>query len=368
VTIDTRDRREVIEDLRRQGSEAVPQFILPPIEVVPEATRNDAPGVMPLSGMANVLTVACNQNGQYLTYTTDARGFFNPAGIWHLDNIDIAAVGNAGTLGYCVPPEKNFAALIRSRYPATINLGMTGEGPLHVLGVLKEYVAPLKPKVVLWFYSEGNSLTELRYEKGDSALQRYLNDKDFSQQLLGRQAEIDAAVRWYLTRQNALELAEEKRRQAKAIPLSARLVAFARLSEVRQQIGMIYGATTPQSESVPVSEQNELNSEISLLREVFTSANNYVTGWGGKLWLVYLPGQGRYFGNPEPGIAKREQVLGFVSTLGIPIVDIDPAIRAHGDPASLYPFRQPGHLNEAGHRLISQVVINALSENATLLR
>jgi hypothetical protein len=366
VTVDTRDRQEVIEDLRRKGIEAVPQFIVPPIEVAPE-TAGDEPGVMPLSGMANVLTVACNQNGQYLTYATDDHGFLNPPGIWHLDHIDIAAVGNAGTLGYCVPPEKNFVAQIRSRYPATINLGMTGEGPLHALGVLKEYAAPLKPKVVLWFYSEGNSLTELRYEKHDSTLQRYLNDKDFSQQLLGRQPEIDEAVKWYMTRQNARELAAEQGRQARAItPLSARFVEFARFSALRQQIGLIYGAATPQSESVPASEQAELNSELNLLRDVLTSATAYVGGWGGKLWFVYIPGQGRYFGNPEPGVQKREEVLGFVRALGVPIVEIDPAFRAVGDPSSLFPFRQPGHLNEAGHRVISQAVMNATKQ--TLLQ
>ena len=57
---------------------------------------------------------------------------------------------------------KNFVALIRQHYPATINLGVSGDGPLTMLATLKEYVQFAKPRVVLWFFWEGNDLSDLQ--------------------------------------------------------------------------------------------------------------------------------------------------------------------------------------------------------------
>ena len=131
--------------------------------------------------------------------------FINSKGIWQSEHIDIAAVGNSLTLGYRVPSGKNFVVLIRRRYPATLNLGMPGKGPLQVLATLKEYALPLKPKLVLWFYSEGNSLPELQYEKQSRILMRYLGG-DFTQGLLARQSDIDQALTGKVDRQSTLEI------------------------------------------------------------------------------------------------------------------------------------------------------------------
>jgi hypothetical protein len=51
-----------------------------------------------------------------------------------------------------------------------------------------------------------------------------------------------------------------------------------------------------------------------------------------------------------------------VDNLGIPVIDIEPVCKAHKDPASLLPFRKPGHFNEEGHRLIAETVIKAISD------
>ena len=46
--------------------------------------------------------------------------------------------------------------------------------------------------------------------------------------------------------------------------------------------------------------------------------------------------------------------------LGLPIIDIDPAFQAHGDPLSLFPFRATGHYAEAGHQVVADEVVKAL--------
>ena len=250
--IDIRDRHEVIADLRKQGIEVVPQVLLPvSLEKQPDNRKSstDTGGVeiMPLGGIANKTTVACNQSGKYLTYDTDEHGFHNPKGIWQSGHIDIAAVGNSFTLGYCVPSDKNFVALIRRRYPVTLNLGMPGKGPLQILATLKEYALLLKPKLVLWFYSEANSLPELQYERQSRILRGYLRG-DFSQGLLGRQLDIDQACTSKIDRQTSLEITSEARTQEKGSKRVDQLLEFIKLGHLRRKLSVNYGEAVKRRE------------------------------------------------------------------------------------------------------------------------
>ena len=86
--------------------------------------------------MSNTVTVLCNESGQWIDYRSDERGFSNANEIWQSDRLDIAALGDSFTHGYCVPADKTFVALIRQRYPATLNLGIAGDGPLLMLAKL----------------------------------------------------------------------------------------------------------------------------------------------------------------------------------------------------------------------------------------
>ena len=70
---------------------------------------------------------------------------------------------------------------------------MSGTGPLHQLAILKEYVAPLKPKVVLWNFFEGNDLQELVIENNNKILKKYLNNS-FSQNLKEEQFYINQSI------------------------------------------------------------------------------------------------------------------------------------------------------------------------------
>src|SRR4030095_17214981 len=106
----------------------------------------DGAEVLPLNGISNRVTVLCNETGKYAIYDSDARGFHNPKGIWESSRMSIAALGDSFAIGACAPSDENFVALIRARYPNTLNLGMLGEGPLIMLAALKEYLPPVKPK------------------------------------------------------------------------------------------------------------------------------------------------------------------------------------------------------------------------------
>ena len=55
--------------------------------------------------------------------------------------------------------------LVRQHYPATLNLGIAGDGPLMMLATMREYLDEINPKIVLWFYCEDNDLVELLGER-----------------------------------------------------------------------------------------------------------------------------------------------------------------------------------------------------------
>ena len=141
-----------------------------------------------------------------MTFQSDEHGFRNPPGLWRPGPLDIAAVGDSYTEGECVPPGKEFVALIREQYSRTLNLGMRGSGPLLELGQIKEYLPVLTPKIVLWFYYEGNDLIDLNIEKRSKLLRRYL-ENGFTQNLVGRQADIDRVLTEKATAAEAAELA-----------------------------------------------------------------------------------------------------------------------------------------------------------------
>ena len=203
VKYDSRTKAEVIDDFRKRGIDAVPS--LSSYDLLKEqkdgtmksAIAINGVEVLPLASIAEKLTVVCNEGGEFLTYTSDKHGFHNPPHVWSAP-IDIVAVGDSFTQGWCVGPDDNFVSVIRKRHPGTLNLGIEGNGPLVMLATLKEYAEIVKPKVVLWFYFEGNDLGDLRRERQNSILTQYLANKEFSQGLFNRQAEIDRALAAYL--------------------------------------------------------------------------------------------------------------------------------------------------------------------------
>jgi hypothetical protein len=356
VDVDTRDRIQVIEEFANQGIEAVPQIILPIFDQqtgdgVKSAIRINGVEVMPLSGISDKMTVVCNQNGDYLTYRSDEHGFHNPKGNWGSRNLEIAAVGNSFTMGYCVPSEKNFVALMRERYPAILNLGMAGEGPLQILATLKEYLEPLRPKRVLWFYYEGNNLAELRHEKRSPLLMRYMQD-GFLQGLAGRQSAIDHALMAYVKTQQAKEVSTPRKKSNDAL---ARMPDIFKLTGLRKQLGLVYGRNMEEIETA--SEAN-----LNLFREILVRAKQRVGAWGGEIYFIYLP-NGEQFAQTDSGIGgqRRAQILSYVDSLDLSLIDVLPAFAAQADPLSLFPFKRLGHYNEKGHRLVADEVLKSIS-------
>jgi hypothetical protein len=314
---------------------------------------------LPLGGIANRTTVFCNENGDYVIYESDEHGFHNPKGIWGAGQIDIAAIGDSFVQGFCVPSDKNFVTLLRKRYPATLNLGKTGDGPLTELATLKEYLPALKPKVVLWCYFEGNDLVDLKGEKASPLLMSYLRN-NFTQGLLNQQTDIDQVLTTYV----------KIWRSAETLKRLEAVTALIKLTHLRAHLGLDFGDYEHGQETVA-------DSDLDLFGQILSDAKALVGMWGGTLYFVYLPCQERY-ANPEidnkidnknsnqalslalEKVRYRDQVLAAVGTIGIPVIDLYPIFQTYGDPLALFPFRRSVHYNEEGNRLIAEEILRSI--------
>jgi hypothetical protein len=358
VPVDPRSAGEFLDALRGTYPDSVPiitfsnqLFVTEPDGSVTSGIEVNGHEVLPLGAVANRMTVLCNEDGQWVHYQSDRHGFNNPSEVWVSGPVEVAALGDSFTQGYCVPPAQNFVALIRERQPATLNLGMAGDGPLMMLAKLTEYLTSLKPRVVLWFYFEGNDLDNLHAENKSAVLRSYLTD-GYSQESLMRQDEIDRAMMDEIPRLKAE--GERLRTQRINRPLVEKLTNLAKLSTLRQQLGLVGG--TEAGSTAAVEPAN-----MELFRDVLRQARTRVERWGGQLVFVYLPDWDRYAGTTTPKAAKRGEVIDTARSLGIPVIDtVDSAFLAHGDPLSLFPFRRPGHYNVAGHRVTAEAVLEAL--------
>jgi len=339
-----------LDDLRLKGIDAAP--LIAPSYLLEEgvggvhsAMRLDGAEVLPLGGIARKTTFHCDENGQHLTYESDEQGFNNPPGIWQFQSIDVAILGNSFTQGYCVSNQNHFVAVIRSRYPATLNLGMDGSGPLLELAALKEFLPAYAPKIVLWVYFEDFDLLALEKEKRSSLLMSYLQN-GFSQGLRSKETAIDAALVEFAKKQESSRLATSNARNT--------LRAVISLSTLRQELGLISGEISKAAPKAPPPD-------LELFGEVLRQAASAVRSYNGQFYFVYLPGWPRY-GNLDNVNPFREQVLNLVAGLHISTIDMHPRFLMHGDPLSLFPSRrQPGHYNEEGYGLVGDEILKAIA-------
>ena len=91
-----------------------------------------------------------------LTFTTDSRGFRNCR---ELDRADIVLLGDSYIEGSYVSDGETCAAILGKSVGCEVaNLAQAGFGTLQELEVLERYAIPMQPRLIAWFFFEGNDL------------------------------------------------------------------------------------------------------------------------------------------------------------------------------------------------------------------
>jgi hypothetical protein len=338
---DSRSAWQVITDLRAQGVDALPR-ISREWALSPRVREHLPHQIHPLSHASSAAIVECNESGEYLIYRTDEFGFNNPMGLVASGHIDIAAVGESATLGYCVPYEQSLLGLLRRSFPRTANFGMAGTRTLSQLASFREYVEPLQPKVVLWIVNP--AYADAGSEAGDPVLIRYL-EPAFSQGLLARQPEVDQIIRQLLLpieaeRQRAIALQIE---QAKPY----RLDFMVRLPGLRSRLGYELAKAPPPA-------------DFTLFIRSLQLAARAAESWHGRLIVILLPSYADVAAHRRPGELPHAQLESIVRKLGIPVIDGAALFLQQKNPTDLFTLGINNHPNQHGYALLAKQIARQL--------
>ncbi len=176
VTIDPRDRAEALAAVRERGVDAVPAVMLADVltadSTVEKRESAGAEELMPLGGISNMRTILLRQ-AQFVSYASDEHGFRNPRGIWDSPRVDIAAVGQSFTQGYCVPDGTGFVDRLRTHTRAVLKLGISGESSRLLLAAIKEYLPRYARRPYCGSFTEEIDLVDLCTESTYPFLMRY---------------------------------------------------------------------------------------------------------------------------------------------------------------------------------------------------
>ena len=357
---DGRSKLAVVRDLRAGGIDAYPiirgRNLLEPDpdgQLLPMLSVRGNP-ILPLAALPLTRVVSCNESGQWQIYKTDRNGFNNVDGVWDVPQPPIAVIGDSFAHGSCVPRNRNMESLLQERFGATLNLGVGGDGPLLELAALTEYAKPLRPRVVLWDFFEGNDLNEdLPFETRSPMLRSYLDDSRFSQDLIDRSVDISAVLKAYLDRnlRDAMNRVDDP---------TENLLRYISLDRVRSAIGL-----------GPIQigyNGGKLSEELALFDRVMRAARDRVHAWGGTLYLVYLPESDRYLSRFGSSMVRQAIYRGVQATAereDIPMIDVAAAFAKQPAPAKLFAY--PGsHYDPAGYAVAAQAIAAVLDRDALL--
>ena len=359
ITYDTRKKFEVIEDLRKKGIDAYP----PVFPSVVSGQRDNIEGkwLLPLGGISLETTLLGNESGTYSIYISDEHGFNNPHGLYTDGELDFLLLGDSFIHGCFVEQSETISEQLREEGYRTLNLGYGGNGPFMELATIKEYGEILKPKIVLWFFFEGNDLHDIVRDEKDPILMKYLKE-NYSQGLFYKQSEIDEFLISFV----------EKREPSNPdfTYLQTPFMRIARLVNIRDLLINIMHH--PPVYSLPTIDCIHV---YPLLEEILKKANNIVLRWGGRLCFVYLPMRARYLELDEienyvDYLSRdqilsideyREQVLSIVGHLNIPKIDIhNEVFIIQSDPLSLFPYELGFHYNSRGYEMVAKAIARSL--------
>jgi hypothetical protein len=299
-----------------------------------------------LSGIAKSKTIDCNENGYYSIYQSDRYGFNNPDKEWNKKEIEYLLVGDSFTQGACVNRPDDITSILRSlSQKSALNLAYRGSGPLMSYATLKEYYK-IKTKNILWLYTEGNDLDDLKNELNKNILKNYYLDKNFRQNLDQKQDYINKQTKKIIikamNKQDEVIYQEFKNRTFKN-----KILKFIRLSRTKKLIKSFF--IVKKKNLLPIKEFEE----ILFLAKKFALKNN------SNFYFIYLPQQERYTKKIDD--KNYNDVKLIVNKLGIDFIDLhEDLFSKERNPLELFPFKMWGHYNEIGYKKVAEKIYSKL--------
>jgi hypothetical protein len=317
----------------------------------PAEVRRGDREIWPIATRPNSDLVYCNESGFWKHVNTDRYGFDgNPDSSWNRS--DILLLGDSFGTGACVEERFSFAGLLRAQGFSVLNLSVGGHQPLDELAVLKEFYAP--SRVFVWLYFEGNDFFEAL---NADFLKQYLSP-NFSQKLKLRQGEI-LSIFDDLESESWVRIEERAQRSPVGAPVANKGPTW--LSKTFSPT-MSFLTSFKHSDPIPFDGGS--------LERVLVAGREFAQQRGtARFILFYLPAWERFAWRPRlhPEVVKwdalKRSVAEVARTAGYEFVDSTPRLESLGGVKNLFPYGARGHYNNLAYTAVGQAIIESLGPN-----
>ena len=312
------------------------------------AIENDA--IIPFRGPVNKLTLTCNEELQYSIIENDMYGFKNSNSIYE-KKISVAILGDSYAEGLCQDNKNDISGhLIRSGIN-TVNLGVTGSGPLLSLAVIREYIGYFNPELIVYLYFEGNDLSDLKWELKNLYLKKYLEDI-YNKDYLNNKKSISSFLKDINTEHVNLiskftsnDQLFINHKENSNLEIIKDLIELTNIRNILKNL---------------IYNHKQLNT-LDNLFIILTKMNSEIKNQNKKFLFVYIPSWERYFTKANKNkiyFDQKEKIIRFLSENKIEHIDFDKKIKNTENKEDYFPLGFVGHYSSEGYEAISKLIIN----------
>ncbi len=326
-------------------------------------------------------------------WMTDPLGFKNSPEISALSNVEALAIGDSFVEGAGVPTEKTWPTLVSKRGTSIYNFGVEGYAPQQAVGALRKYGKNFKTKHVIFGYTPGFEHRALYFSDSDFSINEKLlgnahfisryrklkmvNSREYfkitnaifdfykcklvtvmkpSAPILGRDAQSQYGSFFDLCRYKLKEMIKPRS------SISTRDSPFSLYyAEIESNRDIVFNPKKEQWRLMTQSilDAKKITEEMNaiLLILIFYSRNLV---YYQELTKAEIPMN--HYELKRAGALKE-----FCHDHGIEVIDTLPAFRKYMgdlpepmDVAKLPYFREDAHMNEIGHELVAETVLEYL--------
>jgi len=301
---------------------------------------------LPLGSISNTELLHCNENGYYSKYQSDKFGFNNNYN-WN-DEINIfeyVLLGDSYVHGACVNYKDTITGNLQKLASGkVVNLGMSGTGPLLQFATLKEFSKIIKTKKYIWFFYDGNDFENLNEELKNSILLQYLNNENFTQNILNNQNKSDIILKSILNDEIAIRINNTKIKKNN----------FQKLITLHNLIRL-------KNSFVRQIKKEKINKEFLLAKyeEILKKSLKIIKQQDAELILVYIPKASVFVKNNTKN--SYQEINNIAAKNNIPLLNLEKMIKDnYRQPLELFPnlSKSEVHFNELGYKFIAEIVNN----------
>ena len=370
VIWDNRTHNEVISDLKTEtGEKNIYRGTNPGGFIVGNIAQKIGfeTNITPLSNISNSTIVHCNESGIWRSYKSDKFGFNNPENLIKKESkFNLLLLGDSFTEGMCVDTKNDIGAKLRNLNYNVLNLGKAGGGVLFAKARLREYkhAYNFKPDFVIFLFYSYNDVTDTRLEYNHPFFQKYLNDKQFSQDLKNKQDKIDIFWKRFFALTSKVDFlkkypALKKHGQyyvslTKSLNYEFSLKKILFLTNIR---AFIHNNLTSQ---ISNRKSDEKKKQIDILKKVFTAFKAEVNGIDNKtkLILVYLPDYSEIINKKSH---TEKEIIKLMTELNIDSINVYEAF-VKMNINDLFDYGLSGHYSSEGYGHLARIINQYLLE------